>query len=93
MELIQLQLLKIHYLYKLQYKNFENQFVNSNSGVQNIANTLARNYMLKGNTNLINEELDIYRSITREDIRNAAIKYLQKNKRVDMDYLPKKSEQ
>ena len=72
---------------------FENNFVNSNSGVEGIANSLARNYMLKGNTNLINEEIDIYRSITREEIRDVAKKYLQKNMRVDMDYLPKKSEQ
>ena len=52
---------------KLQNK-FENNFVNSNSGVENIANTLARNFMLKGDTKLINEEINIYRSISREDI-------------------------
>ena len=76
---------------KLQ-NQFENRFVNSNSGVENIANTLARNYMLKGNTNLINEEINIYQSITREDIKNVANKYLKKNQRVEMDYLKKKSE-
>jgi len=75
---------------KLQNK-FENQFVNSNSGVENIANTLARNYMLKGNTKLINEEINIYRSITREDIKNVANKYLKKNQRVEMDYLKEES--
>ncbi|HKJ06706.1 MAG TPA: pitrilysin family protein [Flavobacteriaceae bacterium] len=91
-EKLQTELISEREYQKLQNR-FENQFVNSNSGVQNIANSLARNYMLKGNTNLINKELDIYRSITREDIRNAAKKYLQKNKRVDMDYLPKKTEQ
>ena len=75
---------------KLQ-NQFENRFVNSNSGVENIANTLARNYMLKGNTNLINEEINIYQSITREDIKNVANKYLKKNQRVEMDYLKKES--
>jgi len=75
---------------KLQNK-FENNFVNSNSGVENIANTLARNYMLKGNTKLINEEINIYRSITREDIKNVANKYLKKNQRVEMDYLKEES--
>jgi len=76
---------------KLQNK-FENNFVNSNSGVENIANTLARNYMLKGDTKLINEEINIYRSISREDIKTVANKYLKKNQRVEMDYLKTKSE-
>ena len=89
---LQTELISEREYQKLQ-NTFENNFVNSNSGVQNIANTLARNYMLKGNTNLINEEIDIYRSITREDIKRVATKYLQTTKRVDMDYLAKKSEQ
>ena len=74
---------------KLQNK-FENNFVNSNSGVANIANTLARNYMLQGNTNLINDEINVYRSITREEIKQIANKYLNKNQRVEMKYIPKK---
>jgi predicted Zn-dependent peptidase len=43
---------------KLQ-NQFENSFVNSNSSVEGIANSLARNYMLFGNTDLINTEIDI----------------------------------
>jgi len=66
--------------------------VNSNSGVQNIANTLAANYTLKGNTNLINDEINIYRSITREDIKRVANDYLNKNSRIEMDYLKKEIE-
>ena len=76
---------------KLQNK-FENNFVNSNSGVENIANTLAANYTLKGNTKLINDEINIYRSITREDIKRVANEYLNANTRVEMDYLKAKSE-
>jgi predicted Zn-dependent peptidase len=45
---------------KLQ-NQFENQFVNSNSSIQGIA-ALATNHVLMGNTNLINKEIDIYRS-------------------------------
>lgn len=71
---------------------FETRFVNSISGVENIANTLARNYTLKGDASLINEEIKIYRSISREDIKRVATTYLQKSKRVDMEYLPKQSE-
>ncbi len=89
---LQTELISEREYQKLQ-NTFENNFVNSNSGVENIANTLARNFMLKGNTNLINEEIEIYRSITREDIRNVAIKYLTLNARVDMDYVKKETEQ
>lgn len=72
---------------KLQNK-FENQFVNSNSSVSGIANSLARYYMLYGNTDLINKEIDIYRSITREDIQTVANKYLNPNQRLILEYLP-----
>lgn len=74
---------------KLQ-NQVENDFVNSNSTVENIAHSLADSYLLKGNTNLINKEIDIYRSITREELREAAKKYLGSNQRVIINYLPKK---
>ena len=74
---------------KLQ-NQMENNFVNANSSVEGIADTLADSYLLKGNTNLINEEINIYRSITREDLRNAARKYLNSNQRAIINYLPKK---
>ncbi len=72
---------------KLQNK-FENRFVNSNSSVEGIAGSLATNYMLYGDTSLINKEIDIYRSITREEIMEVAKKYLNPNQRVVIDYLP-----
>lgn len=74
---------------KLQ-NQFENQFVNSNSSIQGIAASLATNHVLMGDTNLINKEIDIYRSITREDLRNAAKKYLNNNQRVIINYIPEK---
>lgn len=77
---------------KLQNK-FENQFVNSNSSISGIANSLARYYMLYGDTNLINNEIDIYRSITREEIQAVAKKYLNPNQRLILEYLPKKDDQ
>ncbi len=75
---------------KLQNK-FENRFVNSNSSIEGIANSLARYHMLYDDTNLINNEIDIYRSITREEIRDVAKKYLNPNQRVVMRYLPKEA--
>ena len=74
---------------KLQNK-FENNFVNSNSSVEGIANSLARYNVLFGDTNLINTEIDIYRSITREEIREVAKKYLNPNQRLILEYLPEK---
>ena len=71
---------------------FENTFVSSNASMAGVANSLARYYMLYGNTNLINEQIDIYKSITREEIREVARKYLNKNQRAIIDYLPKKDE-
>jgi predicted Zn-dependent peptidase len=74
---------------KLQ-NQYENQFVNANSSIQGIAASLATNHVLMGNTNLINKEIDIYRSITRQDLQNAAKKYLNSNQRVIINYVPEK---
>ncbi|MGM0634632.1 MAG: M16 family metallopeptidase [Bacteroidota bacterium] len=76
---------------KLQNK-FENNFVSSNSSIQGIASSLATYHVLFGNADLINEEIEIYRSISREEIQEVAKKYLQENKRLEMDYLPTPNE-
>lgn len=76
---------------KLQNK-FENNFVNANSSIAGIANSLAENYMLRDDTNLINTEIDIYRSITREEIMEVAKKYLKVNQRLELEYLPEQKE-
>jgi len=72
---------------KLQNK-FENQFVNSNSSVSGIGTSLAEYYTLYGDANLINSEIEIYRSITREEIKDIAQKYLKTNQRLILEYLP-----
>jgi predicted Zn-dependent peptidase len=76
---------------KLQ-NQFENQFVNSNSSIAGIAGSLATYYMLYDDVNLINNEIDIYRSITREEIMATAKKYLNPNQRLILEYLPKKDD-
>ena len=74
---------------KLQ-NQFESEFVNANSTIEGIANSLAEYYVFyNGDTNLINKELDIYKSITKEEIRNVAQKYLNPNQRLELHYLPK----
>ena len=77
---------------KLQNK-FENNFVNSNSSISGIANSLARYYMLYDDVNLINNEINIYRSITREEIQAVAKKYLNPNQRLELEYLPEVKEE
>lgn len=72
---------------------FENNFVNSNATIAGIAGSLATYQMLYGDINLINNEIDIYRSITREEIREAARKYLNPNQRLRLEYLPENDKQ
>ena len=73
---------------KLQ-NQFESDFVNSNSTIEGIANSLSEYYVFyDGDTNLINKELDLYKSITREEIRAVAQKYLSPNQRLELHYLP-----
>lgn len=72
---------------------FENQFVNSNSSIAGIANSLARYYMLYDDTSLINNQIDIYRAISREEIKDVATKYLQTSQRVELEYLPEETVQ
>jgi len=84
---IQMNLISEKDYQKLQNK-FENNYVNANSSIEGVANNLAENYLLKDNTNLINTEIDIYRSITREEIMEVAKKYLKVNQRVELEYLP-----
>ncbi len=77
---------------KLQNK-FETNFVDSNSSVEGIANSLARYHMLYENVNLINSEIEIYKSITKKEIQEVANKYLNKNQRLELKYLPKNNNQ
>ncbi len=79
--------------YQKLLNQFENRFVSSNSSVAGIASSLATNYLLYGDVNLINTQLALYQSITREEIRDVAKKYLSPNQRVEIEYLPKKDEQ
>ena len=74
--------------YQKLLNKFENGFVSANASIEGVANSLARYHMLYGDTNLINNEIDIYRSITREEIRDVANKYLNSNQRLVLEYLP-----
>jgi predicted Zn-dependent peptidase len=74
---------------KLQ-NQFENEFIGKNSKMLGIAENLANGHTFYKNTNNINIELEEIRKITRQDIQNVAKKYLNKNQRTVVYYLPKK---
>ncbi|GEC71771.1 Predicted Zn-dependent peptidase [Flavobacterium flevense] len=74
--------------YQKLLNQFENQYINENSSVEGIAENLAKYYLLYGDVNLINNDIDIYRSVTREEIQAVAKKYLNPNQRLILDYIP-----
>jgi predicted Zn-dependent peptidase len=70
---------------------YENEYIGKNAKMLGIAENLADGYtFFNKNTNHINEELEEVRKVTREDIQMVAKKYLNKNQRVVIYYLPKK---
>lgn len=76
--------------YEKVKNQFEVQYIQSNTRIEGIANSLARAHMLYGDITIVNDEVNIYRSITREEIKEVANKYLNKNQRIEVDYLAKK---
>lgn len=84
---LQTELISDKELKKLQNK-YENQYVNSNASIDGVADNLATFYMLYKDVNLINTEIEMYRSITPEEIRTVAKKYLNPNQRLVLDYVP-----
>lgn len=68
---------------------FENDFISSNSSVAGIAENLADNHVYKGNANVINNDLQRYMAVTREDIQRVAKKYFTPDARIILYYLPK----
>ena len=65
------------------------QIVTSNGTMAGIAESLANNEVYFGDANLINTELDKYNKVTRKDVLNVAKKYLNKDNRVVLYYVPK----
>jgi predicted Zn-dependent peptidase len=86
---IQTELISERDFQKLQ-NVYDNQYVNSNTSIEGIAENLATFYLLYGDINLINTEIETYRSITRDEIKAVANKYLNPNQRLLLDYVPAK---
>ena len=90
-EIVKLQtvLLTDTEMQKLKNK-YENNYVDGNSNVEGIAENLASYFLLYGDINLINTEIDMYRSITPKEIQEVSKKYLNPNQRLILDYAPSK---
>ena len=65
------------------------ELVSSKATMAGIAESLANNEVYFGDANLINTELEKYNKVTREDVLAVAKKYLNKDNRVVLYYLPK----
>lgn len=65
------------------------QFVTRNATMEGIAETLANYEVYFGDANLINTEITKFDKVTREDLLNVAKKYLNKDNRVVLYYVPK----
>jgi zinc protease len=87
---IQTELISEKDFQKLQ-NTLDNRFVNKNASLEGIAENLATYYLLHGDINLINTEIELLHSITREEIREVAKKYLNPNQRLILDYIPSKT--
>jgi len=93
---IELEKVKNELIGEKEFEKLRNQiessFVNGVSTIAGIAENLADYHLMYGDANLINNEIDKYMSVTREDIQKVAKKYLNKNNRVVLYYLPKTEE-
>lgn len=88
----EIERLKVELISEFEFEKLrnqiENRFVSGNRSMIGIAESLANYKMYYGDANLINEEINRYMSVSREDIREAARKYFDSNNRVVLYYLP-----
>lgn len=67
----------------------ENDLVSKNASLAGIAQNLSQSYVFYGDTDHINEELEKYQKVSREDLQRVAQRYLTLTGRVVLYYLPK----
>jgi zinc protease len=89
-EQIQNELISQEEFEKLR-NQFENDLISSNSSVAGIAENLADKHVYMGNASNVNNELEKYLGVTRDDIQRVAKKYFTKNARIVLYYLPKET--
>jgi predicted Zn-dependent peptidase len=90
-EKVQKEIVSEHEFQKVK-NQVESQFVQKNASMAGIAEQLADYHVYFKDTNLINTEINRYNKITREDLQRVAKKYLTKENRVSLFYLPKSAQ-
>ena len=70
----------------------EAELVDENSTLEGIAENLANFETYYGDANLINTNINRYLKVTREDLQRVAKKYLDKNNRVVLYWLPEQKQ-
>lgn len=85
--------LKTNLVSEREFQKVKNQitteWVSSKGTMAGIAENLANFEVYFGDANLVNTELEKYNKVTREDVLNVAKKYLNKDNRVVLYYIPK----
>lgn len=88
--------LKIKLITEKEYQKVRNQlqsdFVTRNGTNAGIAESLANYEVYFNDANLINTEIEKYNAVTRQDLMDVAKKYLNKDNRVVLYYVPKPKE-
>ncbi len=85
---VQQELISEKEFQKLQ-NQVENDLISANNNVAGIAENIANYEMFYGDAHLINNELNRFRQVTREDILRVAKKYLSSDARIVLYWLPK----
>lgn len=70
----------------------ENNLVSGNSSMAGIAQNLAESHVIFGDTEYINQQMEIYGKVTKADLQRVAKKYLDLTGRVVLYYLPKSAQ-
>lgn len=70
----------------------ENNLVSKNSSMAGIAENLSEARVFFGDTDYINQELEYFRKVTREDLQRVANDYMNLDGRVVLYYLPKSAQ-
>jgi len=71
-----------------QIHKLEKDYVDDLSTAMGINETLSDNYLFYHDTNLINTQMDIFKSITVDDVKRVANEYLNQNQRVKLIVTP-----
>jgi predicted Zn-dependent peptidase len=90
-EKLQKELISEIELQKLK-NQVENDMISKNSKIEGIAESLANYSVYYGDANLINNEMERFMKVTREDIQRVAKEYFRKDNRVVLHYVPTKKE-